>query len=99
MREELAAALTLTGRAADALLGLARGLSRLPAVMAVLSAGVIDRARAQVFAAELSVLDDVGAAAVAAAFWRPPAGLTTGELRAASRDGAGHRPGRGPAPR
>jgi hypothetical protein len=36
--EELAAALTLTGRAADHLLGVARGLSRLPPVLAALSA-------------------------------------------------------------
>jgi hypothetical protein len=83
--EELAAALTLTGRAADALLGLARSLSRLPAVLAALTAGVIDRPRAEVFASELAVLDDISAAAVAAAFWRAAADLTTGQLRAALR--------------
>src|SRR5450432_92437 len=75
--EELAAALTLTGRAADTLLGLARGLFRLPAVTAALSAGLIDRARAEVFATELSALDDVSAAAIAAAFWRAAADMTT----------------------
>lgn len=38
------------GRSADALLCLARRLARLPAVLAALSAGRIDRARAAVFA-------------------------------------------------
>ncbi len=36
--EELAAALVLTGRSADCLLGLARGLARLPGVLAALLA-------------------------------------------------------------
>src|SRR5579859_683456 len=48
---ELAAALTLTGRAADALLALARHLARLPAVRAALAAGRIDVAKARAFAA------------------------------------------------
>ncbi|HEX6933796.1 MAG TPA: hypothetical protein VF162_16755, partial [Streptosporangiaceae bacterium] len=41
---ELAAALVLTGRSADALLTLARDLARLPAVLRALLAGQIDRA-------------------------------------------------------
>ena len=80
---ELAAALTLTVRAADSLLGLARGLARLPMVLAALSQGLIDRAKAIVFAEELAGLDDIAAAAIAAAFWEPAASLTTGQLRAA----------------
>jgi len=83
--EELAAALTLTGRAAEHLLGVARGLSRLPQVLAALSAGVIDRPKAEVFVAELSALGDVAAAAVAAAMWLPARDMTTGQLRAALR--------------
>src|SRR5207245_4049414 len=58
---ELAAALVLTGRSADALLGLARGLARLPAVRRALLAGRIDRARALVFGSELSALTDQAA--------------------------------------
>src|SRR5215813_400232 len=65
---EVAAALTLTGRAADSLLGLARDLVRLPSVLRALAAGRIDRAKAVVFASELAGLNDVSAAAVAAAF-------------------------------
>jgi hypothetical protein len=83
--DELAAALVLTGRSADALLGLARQLARTPTVLAALFAGVIDRSRAAVFAAELSVLGSVAAAAVAAAFWQEAARMTTGQLRAALR--------------
>ena len=69
----------------DELVGLARGLSRLPAITAALSAGVIDRARAEVFVTELSALSNINANAIAAAFWRAAADLTTGQLRAALR--------------
>jgi hypothetical protein len=82
---ELAAALTLTGRAADSLLGLARDLARLPAVLRALAGGRIDRARAMVFANELAGLNDVSAAAVAAAFCDLAESMTTGQLRAALR--------------
>jgi hypothetical protein len=82
---ELAAALTLTGRSADALLGLARDLARLPAVRRALLAGLIDRARAAVFAAELSALGDRAANAAAAAVLPGAAAMTTGQLRAALR--------------
>src|SRR5215469_4988300 len=61
---ELAVALTLTGRSADALLGLARGLGRLPAVRAGLFCGQIDRAKAVVFAAELGAVSDTVAAVI-----------------------------------
>ncbi|HVB46439.1 MAG TPA: hypothetical protein VNF47_27530 [Streptosporangiaceae bacterium] len=82
---ELAAALTLTARSADSLLGLARCLARIPVVLRALAAGLIDRGRAEVFATELSALSDVAAAAIAAAFCGPAAAMTTGQLRAALR--------------
>lgn len=82
---ELSAALTLTGRSADALLTLARDLARLPAVWGALFAGRIDRARAAVFAAELAGADQVTASAVAAAFTGVAGRMTTGQLRAALR--------------
>ena len=78
---ELATALVLTGRSADSLLGLARDLSRLPAVLRALLAGRIDRARAAVFAAELAALGDGPANAAAAAFLTEAPELTTGQLR------------------
>lgn len=83
--EELAAALVLTGRAADMLLDLAAGLARLPAVSALLATGTIDRARAVVFVDELAQLDPADAATVAATVLPRAAGLTTGQLRAALR--------------
>ena len=82
---ELAAALVLTGRSADTLLGLARDLHRLPAVLRALLAGQIDRARAIVFAAELCALGDGPANAAAAAFLTEAPQLTTGQLRNALR--------------
>ena len=82
---ELAAALALTARSADALLGLSRGLARLPMVLTALLSGRIDRQRAEIFVAELSVLGDVAAAAVAAAFCDLAGSMTTGQLRHALR--------------
>ncbi|MHB1596791.1 MAG: hypothetical protein ACYCO9_20005 [Streptosporangiaceae bacterium] len=83
--EELAAALALTARSADAMLGLAREFARIPAVRTGMLSGRIDRARAEVFASELSGLGDIAAAAVAAAFRDVAASMTTGQLRAALR--------------
>ncbi len=83
--EELAAALVLTGRSADSLLGLARDLVRLPAVLRALLAGRIDLARARVFATELSGLSDLKAAAVAMAYLAQAGSMTTSQLRAALR--------------
>jgi Domain of unknown function (DUF222) len=81
--EELAAALTLTGRSAGALLELARRLERLPQTTALLAAGVIDRSGAAVIADQLSLLDGDAAAAVEDRI-APRAGqLTTGQLAAA----------------
>ena len=54
--DEIAAALTLTGRAAARLADLAAGTARLPAVRVALGAGRIDIARAAVFAEELAGL-------------------------------------------
>ncbi|HSR84195.1 MAG TPA: hypothetical protein VLM11_08450, partial [Streptosporangiaceae bacterium] len=50
--DEVAAALTLTGRAADRLLSVACGLARLPEVLAALRTGGIDWPKACVFADE-----------------------------------------------
>src|SRR5580658_9954931 len=78
---EVAAALALTGRSADWLLGFARELGRLPAVLAALAAGRIDRARAEVFARELAALDEVKANAIVMAVIGDAGKLTTGQLR------------------
>jgi Domain of unknown function (DUF222) len=82
---EVAAALRLSGRSADVLLGFSRGLARLPLVLAALAAGRIDRVRAQVFAGELAALSDLQAAAVVMALLGEAEGLTAGQLRAAVR--------------
>ncbi|HEX2322537.1 MAG TPA: HNH endonuclease signature motif containing protein [Streptosporangiaceae bacterium] len=82
---ELAAALILTGRSADTLLCLARDLTRLPAVLAALLDGRIDRARAAVFAAELAALAGPAAAMVAGELLPAAPALTTGQLRHALR--------------
>jgi hypothetical protein len=79
---EIAAALTLTGRSADALLCLARDLGRLPAVSVALFAGRIDRARAAVFAAELAAVSDTVATPIVMVLIGAAAGMTTGQLRA-----------------
>jgi len=81
--EEVAAALRLTGRAAEQLLGLAEGVGRLSQVPAALAAGVIDMRRAEVFARELLVLDDERAVRAEALVLRRAADLTTGQLAAA----------------
>ena len=79
--DEVAAALTLTGRAADRLVSLAIGVTRLPGAAAALAAGRIDLPRAAVFADELAGLGDVAAAAIAAVVGGDAAGLTTSRLR------------------
>ena len=86
--DEVAAALTLTGRAADRLLAVACGLARLPEVLAALRAGGIDWPKACVFADELAVVDDDAVAAGIAGRFLGRAGAggwTTGQLRAALR--------------
>jgi hypothetical protein len=81
--EEVAALLTLTGRAANDLLELSRRLERLPATAAMLAAGLIDRRRAGIIADHLAFLSDAHAAAVQDAVLPRAPGLTTGELAAA----------------
>ena len=81
--EEIAAALTLTGRSAGSLLELSRRLGRLPQTTALLAAGIIDRPRAGVIADQLSMLPDAGAAAVEDRIAPRAGALTTGQLRAA----------------
>ena len=82
---ELAAALTLTGRSADSLLCLSRDLARLPMVLRALAEGRIDRARAEIFAAELAALGDVAAAKIANALCDIAGSMTTSRLRYALR--------------
>src|SRR6266487_2378919 len=79
--DEIAAALRLTCRAADKLLDLATGVTRLPAVAAALAAGRIDLPRATVYHHELAAVADVAAAAIAAVTITDAGGLTTGQLR------------------
>ena len=79
------AALTLTSCAAAHLQDLARGVDRLPGVLAALRTGRIDQRKAAVIAAETSALGDIEAAAVAAVVIRDAAGQTTSQLRAATR--------------
>jgi hypothetical protein len=84
--DELAAALTLTGRAAARLLSLSRGLGRLPCVHAVLERGEIDWAKAGVFVDELAVLEsDQAAREIADRLVGRAGGWTTGQLRARLR--------------
>jgi hypothetical protein len=82
--DELAAALTLTGRAAQDERDLAWQLANvLPATLAALSAGLLDLAKARVIAAGTAELDPGHAAAVEAAVLPLAPGQTTGQLRAA----------------
>src|ERR1700691_1412314 len=81
--EGVGAVLLLTSRAADDELGLARNLTRVPQTRALLSAGILDQARAEVIADALAVLDPVGAATVENLITPRAADLTTGQLRAA----------------
>lgn len=83
--DEIAAALTLTGRAADRLADLAQSMDRLPATMRTLVLADIDLPRARVIAEETSGLTDLHAAHVEQAVIAAAAGQTTGQLRAATR--------------
>jgi hypothetical protein len=83
--DELAAALTLTGRASDRLLSLSAGLARLGATLAALTEGLIDWPRAMVFVDELAALADGDALAAEAMVLPGAEGMTTGQLRAALR--------------
>ena len=81
--DEVALALTLTSRAADAELGLALGLAERPATFAALEAGRIDLTRAKIIIEGVSTLDARYADAVEAAVLPRAPGLTTGQLGAA----------------
>lgn len=82
---EIAAALTLTGRAAGRLIDQALAMQRLPLTACALAAGAIDMPRAMVIADEVSGLDDAQAAAVEERVLVRAAGQTTSQLRAAAR--------------
>jgi hypothetical protein len=86
--DEVAAALTLTSRAAGRVLDLAMALRRLPGTAGALAAGVIDLPRAAVIADETSGLSDEHAAAVEDHVLARVASQTTGQLRAATRRAA-----------
>ena len=82
--DELAVALTLTGRAAQDERDLAWQLAKtLPATLAALGEGQIDLAKARVIAAGTAELEPGHAAAVEAAVLPRAPGWTTGQLRAA----------------
>ena len=82
VEEEVAALLTLTGRAADYQVALAEGLARLPGVGRALAAGRIDLDKAQVFTHHLALVEYVAANAIAAIVLPGAPGKTSGELRA-----------------
>jgi len=82
---EIAAALTLTGRAAGRLIDQAMAMQRLPLTACALAAGVIDVPRAMVIADEVSGLDDAQAATVEERVLVRAADQTTSQLRAAAR--------------
>ena len=81
--DELAVAMTLTGRAAGRLMDIATALGRLSQVAAALLSGAIDWPKACIFVDELSVLDDERARQVAGRLLDRAAEQTTGQLRAA----------------
>jgi len=88
INDELAAALTLTGRSADRLISMSSGLARLSEVHAALESGQIDWAKACLFVSELAALDDDDVAREIARRLLGRAGAggwTTGQLRAALR--------------
>ncbi|HEX4063140.1 MAG TPA: DUF222 domain-containing protein [Streptosporangiaceae bacterium] len=80
--EEVAAALVLTGRAAQAQVGLAVQLAAHWRTAAALAAGRIDLARALVMLDFIGPLGVIEAAAIEAAVLPEAGSLTTGELRA-----------------
>lgn len=83
--DEIAAALTLSSRAADSQLSFAFELDRLPQVGEALRQGVIDLTRARVFCRETCHLEEEEAQAVAASLLAVAPELTTGQLGARLR--------------
>ena len=86
VQEEVAAALTLTGRAAASQVGLAAELARLPGVGRALAAGRIDVDKAEVFTGQLLLLDLIAANAIAGLVLPRAPRMTTGRLRKALAD-------------
>ena len=82
VEEEVAAALTLTGRAAGGRVAVAEGLARLPGVGGALGAGRIDADKAEVFTGQLMLLEVIAANAIAAVVLPGAPGKTTGQIRA-----------------
>jgi hypothetical protein len=82
---EIAAALTLTGRAAAGLLDLVVAFQRLPLTSRALAAGTIDLPRVMVIVEEVAGLGDEDVAGVEAHVLARAAGQTTTKLRAATR--------------
>src|SRR5215469_11944090 len=81
--DEVAAAMTLTRMSASRLLTVSAGLNRLPDVLAALSRGGIDWAKAQVFTDLLADIDDEQAQDIAGKLLPRASGQTSGQLRAA----------------
>ncbi len=82
--DEVAAALTLTGRAADTRLSLSLDLEiRLPGTAQALNEGVVTNAKAQLIAEATRILSDDDARAVEARILSAAGRQTTGQLRAA----------------
>jgi len=81
VEEEVAAALTLTGRAAGRQVAVADGLARLPGVGRALAAGRIDLPKAMVFTDQLMLLEVIAANAIAGLVLPKAPGMTTGRLR------------------
>jgi hypothetical protein len=82
---EIAVALTLTARSADALTELASGLAKLQDVATALTRGEIDVARATVFVDELSALPWLQASMIASRHLMIAGDLTTSQLRSLLR--------------
>src|SRR5713226_8932455 len=83
--DEVAAALTLTRRAAGDAVDLAVGLDRLPLTRAALKSGAIDQRKAAVIEGETEALSGEHAAAVEARVLARAPGQTTSQLRASAR--------------
>ncbi len=82
VRDEIAAALTMTGLSAMRLLDTSTAITRrLPAIHEALAAGKIDWPRARVFADELSLVDDSLAREITERRLRSAPINTTGQLR------------------
>jgi ribosomal protein L12E/L44/L45/RPP1/RPP2 len=86
VQEEVAAALTLTGRAAASQVGLAAELTRLPGVARALAAGRIDVDKAEVFTGQLMLLEVIAANAIAGLVLPTAPRMTTSRLRKALAD-------------